>query len=279
MEAMTSPVPGGRTTDAADAVAAPRPAVSTKRAGARPLIGVSARPRKPGEVSGWPDTHSSVMQHTYLDGVWRAGGMEAIIAPRALSDHEADDLVSRLDGLILVGGGDVDPALYGAEPHERVYGVDAASDGLEIALAKAAVRAELPLLAICRGMQVLNVALGGTLDQHLTGRPGLIDHGQPGAGKALHEVAVESGSLLAKTQGGATSIANCWSYHHQAVERVGEGLVVSARSSDGVIEAVEFADAGERGWMLAIQWHPERTAATDPAHQSLFDELIRQSSR
>ena len=111
------------------------------------------------------------------------------------------------------------PALYGAEPHDRVYGVDASSDSLELALTKAALRAQLPLLAICRGMQVLNVALGGTLDQHLTGRPGLIDHGQPGAGKALHEVVVESGSLLAKTQGGASSIADCWSYHHQAIDR------------------------------------------------------------
>ena len=246
---------------------------------ARPLIGVSARPRKPGDVSGWPDTHASVMQHTYLDGVWRAGGMEAIIAPRFLADDEADEMVSRLDGLVLVGGGDVDPALYGADPHERVYGVEAASDALEIALAKAAVRAELPLLAICRGMQILNVALGGTLDQHLTGRPGLIDHGQPGAGKALHEVEVESGSLLAKSQGGATSISNCWSYHHQAVDLLGDTLIVSGRSSDGVIEAVEFADGHDRGWMLATQWHPERTAATDPAHQSLFDELIRQSAR
>ncbi len=246
--------------------------------GNRPLIGVSARPRKAGEVSGWPDTQASVMQHTYLDAVWRAGGLEAIIAPRFLADDEADELVARLDGLVLVGGGDVDPALYGADPHEFVYGVDAASDALEIALAKAALRAELPLLAICRGMQVLNVALGGTLDQHLTGRPGLIDHGQPGAGKALHEVDVESGSLLAKTQGGATVIGKCWSYHHQAVDVLGEGLIVSGRSSDGVIEAVEFADAHDRGWMMAIQWHPERTAAGDPAHQSFFDELIRQSS-
>ena len=250
---------------------------ATKRT--RPLIGISARPRKPGEVSGWPDTHASVMQQTYLDGVWRGGGMEAIIAPRFVGDDEADEMVSRLDGLVLVGGGDVDPALYGAEPHDRVYGVDASSDSLELALTKAALRAQLPLLAICRGMQVLNVALGGTLDQHLTGRPGLIDHGQPGAGKALHEVVVESGSLLAKTQGGASSIADCWSYHHQAIDRVGAGLVVSGRSNDGVIEAVEFADASARGWMLAIQWHPERTAATDPAHQALFDELVRQSSR
>ena len=276
---MTSPVPGGGNDRSATFVAGPGDAASTRRPKARPLIGVSTRPRKPGEVSGWPDSHASVMQHSYLDGVWRAGGMEAMIAPRFVADDEADELVSRLDGLVLVGGGDVDPALYGAARHERVYGVDAASDALEIALAKAALRAELPLLAICRGMQVLNVALGGTLDQHLTGRPGLIDHGQPGAGRALHDVAIVPGSLLAKTQGGASSMANCWSYHHQAVDRVGEGLVVSARSPDGIVEAVEFADAGDRGWMLAIQWHPERTAATDPAHQSLFDELIRQSSR
>lgn len=273
---MSSPVPD----DGHPIAGASSPARTSGKARARrPLIGVSARPRKAGEVSGWPDTHASVMQHTYLDGVWRAGGMEAIIAPRIVGDDEADEIVSRLDGLVLVGGGDVDPELYGAERHERVYGVDAASDALEIALSRAAVRAELPLLAICRGMQVLNVALGGTLDQHLTGRPGLIDHGQPGAGKALHHVVVESGSLLSKTQGGASSIENCWSYHHQAVDLVGRDLIVSGRSADGVIEAIEFADGHDRGWMMAIQWHPERTAANDPAHQSLFDELIRQSSR
>jgi putative glutamine amidotransferase len=218
------------------------------------------------------------MQQTYLDALWRAGGMEAILAPRLMENGEAEELVDRLDGLILVGGGDVDPARYGADRHEHVYGVDATSDALELALVRAALAREIPVLAICRGMQVLNVALGGTLDQHLTGRPGLIGHGQPGTGPAIHDVVVEPGSLLSKCQGGATSIANCWSYHHQAIDTLGEGLAVSARSSDGVIEAVEFAEPERRAWTVAMQWHPERTARTDPAHQGFFDELVRQAS-
>ena len=245
---------------------------------ARPLIGVSSRPRQAGEVAGWPDTGAAVMQRTYLDALWRAGGLEAIVAPRLIGSGEATELVDRLDGLILVGGGDVDPARYRAERHEHVYGVDDTSDELELALVRAALRRGIPVLAICRGMQVLNVALGGTLDQHLTGRPGLQGHGQPGSGPAVHDVNVEAGSLLAKCQGGATSIGNCWSYHHQAIDELGEGLYVSARSDDGVIEAVEFASPDEHPWMLAIQWHPERTAATDSAHQAFFDELVRQAA-
>ena len=244
----------------------------------RPLIGVSSRPRRPGEVSGWPDTPSAVMQNTYLEALWRAGGLEAVLAPRMLTDDDAEAIVGRLDGLILVGGGDVDPALYGAARHEHVYGVFAESDALEMALARAAVKLNRPLLAICRGMQVLNVALGGTLDQHLTGRDGLIDHGQPGTGPAVHDVVVEPGSLLAKTLGGAATIERCWSYHHQAIVQLGDGLTVCARSSDGVIEAVEFDNAADRSWTLGIQWHPERTAATDVVHQNFFDELVRQAS-
>ncbi len=229
-------------------------------------------------MAGWPDTGAAVMQRTYLDALWRAGGMEAIIAPRLIEQGEATELVDRLDGLILVGGGDVDPARYRADRHEHVYGVDDTSDELELALVLAALDREVPILAICRGMQVLNVALGGTLDQHLTGRPGLQGHGQPGSGPAIHDVNVEAGTLLAKCQGGATMISDCWSYHHQALDQLGTGLHVSARSDDGVIEAVEFAGADQRAWMLAIQWHPERTASTDPAHQAFFDELVRQAA-
>lgn len=245
----------------------------------RPLIGLGSRLRMAGEVSGWPGTGAAVMQNTYLEALWRAGGLEAMFAPRLITDDEADAMVARIDGLILVGGGDVDPALYGAERHEHVYGVVAESDSLEMALANAAIRAGLPLLAICRGMQVLNVALGGTLDQHLTGRAELLNHGQPGTGFALHDVIVEPGSLLGKTQGGAAVIKNCWSYHHQALYEIADDLIVSGRSSDGVVEAVEFKAGSERPWMLGIQWHPERTAANEPVHQQFFDELVRQAAR
>ena len=119
----------------------------------RPLIGMSARPRNAGEVSGWPETDAAVMQRTYLNAVWRAGGIEALFAPRMVSDADADAMVARVDGLVLVGGGDVDPALYGAEPHEHVYGVFAESDSLELALARAAVKSAFrfsPFVGACR---------------------------------------------------------------------------------------------------------------------------------
>lgn len=240
----------------------------------RPLIAVSGRPRKPGQVSQWPSTHAAVMQMTYLEALWRAGGDEAILAPRSITDAEAEHLLSRVDGLILVGGGDMDPTHFGQDQHPEVYGIEPHSDALELALVRAAMRTGTPTLAICRGLQVLNVALGGTLHQHITGQPGFGEHGDPRLGHAEHPVEVEAGTLLAKAIGGAARIDRCWSYHHQAIDLLGEGLMVSGRSSDGAIEAVELADGDQHPWMVAIQWHPERTAHEDPHQQSLFDGLV-----
>lgn len=242
----------------------------------RPLIAISARPRLAGEVAGWPNTPATVVQNLYLEALWRAGGDEAVVAPRLMTEADAVAYLSRFDGLILVGGGDVDPARFGQDRHPKTYGVFEASDSLEIALAKAALELRIPSLFICRGMQILNVALGGTLLQHIPEDASYGDHGQPGHGNALHAVDVVPGSLLAKTQGGRDRIADCWSYHHQAVDQLGQGLTVSARSSDGAIEGVELNDPGQ--WAVAIQWHPERTAASDPAQQALFDELVRQAA-
>lgn len=204
--------------------------------------------------------------------------MESIVAPRLMTPDEANDYVARIDGLVLVGGGDVDPARYAAERHPRTYGVYEESDALEIALVNAAVEQGVPTLAICRGMQVLNVARGGTLVQHITREPGYGKHGQPGEGHAEHSVEIEPGTLLAKTQGGASTIETCWSYHHQILDVLGDGIVVSARSSDGVIEAVELAPSIAKGWLVGIQWHPERTAHQDSAQQALFDALVEQAA-
>jgi putative glutamine amidotransferase len=241
---------------------------------ARPLVAVSSRPRRPGEVSSWPATHAAVVQRTYLEGLWRAGADECVVAPRQVDDDWARSLLGRVDGLVLVGGGDVDPAHFGEDAHPQVYGVEPESDALELALARAALDLGVPMFAICRGMQVLNVAMGGTLDQHITGRDGLSNHGDPRQGHAEHPVDVEPGSLLAKALGGEARMDRAWSFHHQAIGRVADGLVVTARTDDGVIEAVEFADAPDRAWMLAIQWHPERLAGEDAQNQALFDEFV-----
>ena len=238
----------------------------------RPLIALSTRPLAPGALARWPDVSAAAVPASYVESVWRAGGMESMVFPRPMTDAEADEYLARMDGLVLVGGGDVDPALYGEAPIPQVYGVDAASDGLELALVRAAVRRGLPTLCICRGMQILNVALGGTLEQHITVREDLLNHGRPSVGRALHAVDVEPASLLAKTQGGATRIEACDSFHHQAVGRLGAGLTVTARAEDGLVEAIELTDP--KGWLVAVQWHPERTAEADPAQQALFNALI-----
>ncbi len=244
----------------------------------RPLIAISSRPRRPGEVSQWPETAAAVMQRTYLESIWRAGGMEAMIAPRQTTVDDMRAYLSRVDGLVLVGGSDVDPARFGQEQEPEVYGVDDDCDSLETSLVHAAIELGVPTLAICRGMQVLNVALGGTLVQHITRQPGYQEHGDPREGFSLHSVEVEPASLLSKCQGGETTIESCWSFHHQVIDRLADGLVVSARSNDGAIEAVELKDADSRPWLVAIQWHPERTSHRDPAQQTLFNELIRQAS-
>jgi putative glutamine amidotransferase len=178
------------------------------------------------------------------------------------------------DGLVLVGGGDVDPARYGGTGSADVYGVEPDRDELEIALLHAAERAEMPVLAICRGMQVLNVAYGGTLHRHLPDLPGLLEHGVPIENtQTIHDVEVEPGSALQAATGEA--ILRCSSHHHQGVDRVGEGFVVSGRSSDGLVEAIERPPKGSvLGWMLGVEWHPEDTAAEDPAQQELFDGFV-----
>ncbi len=244
----------------------------------RPLIAISSRPRRPGDVRGWPTTEAAAVQYTYLESLWRAGCDEAIVAPRIRSVAEARAYLSRIDGLVLVGGGDMDPALFGQERHPNVYDVEPHSDALELALAKAAFEMGKPFLAICRGMQVLNVALGGTLHQHITREPGFAEHGDPAEGKAMHAVHIDAGSLLSKAIGGESVIEECWSFHHQAIDELAPGLLVSARTSDGAIEGVERADVME-GWLIGVQWHPERTSHRDPAQQALFNELAVQASQ
>jgi putative glutamine amidotransferase len=240
-----------------------------------PLIAVSSRSRAAGEVQNF-STNSAVVQCTYLEALWRAGAVEAVVAPREITLDVAAAIVARVDGLLLVGGGDVDPARYGSKPHERLYGVNAHSDSLELALVDAAWRARLPVLAICRGAQVVNVARGGTLHQHITDRAGWIDHGRPGQGGSEHDVTVVSGSLLHATQPGRGTgdlvIERCSCTHHQAIDVLGDGLVATAHAADGCVEAVERADG--LAWLVAPQWHPERTADTNPAQQLLFDAFV-----
>ncbi|MDA8357950.1 MAG: gamma-glutamyl-gamma-aminobutyrate hydrolase family protein [Actinomycetota bacterium] len=195
---------------------------------------------------------------TYVELVASSGAHPVLLPPAGSAE-----VVGRLDALVLIGGGDVDPAAYGRPAHPATSGVDPARDAWELALLAAALDADLPLLAVCRGHQLLNVALGGTLVQHL---PDVVGHDghQPGPGRfAPVEVVAEPGSRVAEALGPRLTVACS---HHQAVDTLGEGLAVSARSTDGVIEAVELTG---RRFAVGVQWHPEETG-----DRRLVDALV-----
>lgn len=200
----------------------------------------------------------------YLDALDRAGAVGVVLAPGIGS---APDVLARCDGLLLTGGEDLDPGLYGEAPVAQTYGFDGAVDAWEMALYRAAAGAGVPVLAVCRGMQLVNVAHGGSLVQHMTG------HGLPTEGGSTPvPAAVEPGSHLAAALGGELApVGRC--SHHQAVATVGEGLVVVARAADGTVEGLEpDGDA----WVVAVQWHPEESAATDEVQQTLFDSFVQE---
>lgn len=235
-----------------------------------PRIGLTARRHGAGEPN--PLVDNVALQATYPDAIDRAGGLAVLLAPRELDEATADAVVASIDGLILTGGADVNPAMYGEERHESVRVVDDLQDAFESSLLRAALRSDVPILAVCRGLQVLNVTLGGSLRQHIVGEPGVGPHGIPfGGGGTPNEIQIRSGSLLAQVLDGTTAVGEC--HHHQAVGRVGDGLRVVAKTADGTIEALELEH--DDRWMIAVQWHPEDTAGHDPQQQRVFDELVR----
>jgi putative glutamine amidotransferase len=241
----------------------------------RPLIAVLAYHLGGDRVPRWPDGGYGVPA-PYLDSLRRSGARTAIVSPG--EPGRPDEVLEPYDGLLLVGGGDVEPARYGAEPDaEHNYGVETDRDAFEIALLLAAERLAMPALCICRGMQIMNVAYGGSLHQHLPPMEGLLEHGVPLEGtETLHAVTPEPDSFLAATT--KAGDLTCSSHHHQGVDWVGDRLRVTGRSPDGLVEALEL-DVGRsdtparQPWIVGVQWHPEETASIDPAQQSLFDAL------
>lgn len=198
----------------------------------------------------------------YFDAVVRAGGAPLMLPP--IEDLVADvgEVVHRIDAVVLHGGGDVDPRHYGQPATaEQLYGIVAEHDAVELAVVRAAIDADVPTLAICRGLQVLNVAMGGTLHQHI----GSEDHWF-----AYHPVEIDAGSRLAAALGDTTSSrSHC--VHHQAIDRVADGLTVVGRTSDGIVHAAEVQRAS---WIVGTQWHPEDSADVDPQQQLLFEALV-----
>jgi putative glutamine amidotransferase len=238
---------------------------------ARPLIAVPAYRLEPDRVARWPQGGYGVPA-PYLDALRRADARTAVLSPGEVA--EADDLLGPFDGLLLIGGGDVDPTRYGGELGAHDYAIDPERDAFEIALLHAAERAGMPSLCICRGAQVMNVAYGGTLHQHLPDVNGLLEHGVPlDDTTAMHDVETGEGTRLAAAIAAMPSPLHCSSHHHQGIAVVGGGVSISGRSRDGLAEAIE-RDSSDGGWMLGVQWHPEETAATDPAQQALFDTFV-----
>jgi putative glutamine amidotransferase len=232
---------------------------------------VAGRSLRPGRVAGWRDSAVGAPA-AYVHAVRRAGGQEAVLLPTELSAAEAASRLDRFNGLLLMGGGDVDPARYGEGRQPEIVGVNAVRDAFEIALVETAVEKGIPTLAICRGMQVFNVAFGGSLRQHLDDG-GLVRHREGDSGYVTHRVRIESPSKLAAAIG--VDVVKPASSHHQALARLGEGLRPVAWADDDLVEAVEADD----GWIVGVQWHPERTADHDPTQQRLFDELVAQAAR
>ena len=228
-----------------------------------PLIGLTTYHRN--------GDHKFDLPAEYVDAVRRGGGIPVLVPP---GESRWEDVLQRLDAVVLTGGGDVSPEAYGGSDHPTLYMVDHERDASELSLARRAVDAGLPTLGICRGTQVLNVALGGTLVEHLPDVVGEeVSHRAPPREPIHHAVAVEPGSRLADVVGRLEF--DCASWHHQSLKDVAPGLDVVAHAPDGTIEAVELVD---HPWLIAVQWHPELTAADDATQQRLFDALAAAAS-
>jgi putative glutamine amidotransferase len=243
-----------------------------------PLIGVTTSEVRRAERTqplpeGEPPQHEMALGMPYVRAIARAGGIPVVLPP--LPDAAVAGLLAPLAGVCLSGGPDLDPAAYGARPVPELGPIEPALDQFELAVARRAEALGLPILGICRGAQALNVAGGGTLHQHLPAvTDGSITHRQTSPGwTETHGVSVAPASRLAGILGTQTLGAN--SFHHQAVDRLGDGLHAVAWAPDGTIEAIE--GEGER-FVLGVQWHAETLDQPEGPHVRLFEALVRAAS-
>jgi putative glutamine amidotransferase len=238
----------------------------------RPLIGVTTSEVRAAEritptPEGEPRDREMALGLTYLKGLEAAGALPLVMPP--LHEDAIEPLLDRLDGICLSGGPDLDPEAYGARPHPELGPTEPDLDRFELAVARRADAREMPILAICRGTQALNIVRGGALHQHLPEISEEISHRQQTPGdQASHPVEIEPGSRLAAALEGTEIDVN--SFHHQAIDRLGEGLVVSARAPDGTVEAVEDPS---RPFLIGVQWHAE-TLVHRPYEAALFRHFV-----
>ncbi len=203
----------------------------------------------------------------YIDAVRRAGGVPLLIAP---GESRVEAILDVIDALVLSGGGDIDPSRYEGKRHETNYSIDQERDTLELELARRVIDSSIPTLGICRGAQILNVVQGGKLIEHIPDEVGVkVLHRAPPREPVTHGVKLKPGSRLAKILGRDQFDATSW--HHQALRGAAAGFDAVAHAPDGTIEAIEMPS---HPWMIAVQWHPELSAASDPLQQKLFDALV-----
>ena len=233
----------------------------------QPVIGITTGGRSEAYIKS---RHYDAFYSTpapYVDAVRRAGGIPFLIPP----GDDWNAVLPLLDGIIITGGTDIDPAEYAGDAHNpNLLPADRERDRSELDLARRLLREKAhPTLCICRGMQVLNVAAGGTLYEHIPDIRSTDIHRSAEGIWAMQDVSVDADSLLAEVMG--TTELHTTSGHHQAVKDIGRGLRVVGMAADGIIEALETDD---HPWLLAVQWHPEVTADADPTQQALFDALV-----
>jgi putative glutamine amidotransferase len=245
-----------------------------------PVIGITATLRKDVDrVAERPLGKFVRADLDYVEGVAEAGGVPVVLPP-VVGSRGAEALLDGMDGLLLSGGSDLDPVYYGEEPVPELGVTVPERDAFEMALLERALRRQIPILGICRGMQILNVALGGTLYQDL---PSQMDHmvllghrQQTPKWQPTHEVEVDGGSKVAEIMG--TDELKVNSYHHQAIKDLASGLTAVARSPDEVIEAVEWNDLSKR-WLVGVQWHVEAMRDAGPEHRRLFEAHVCAAER
>jgi putative glutamine amidotransferase len=236
----------------------------------RPVIGLTSYLEQ-AQTGVW-DLPASFLPKIYFEAVTDAGGIAVLLPPQPVDSEIAASIIQGLDGLILTGGKDVDPARYGQQAHPTTDVPRKDRDAFEDALVRAAIEQNVPFLGICRGAQVLNVVLGGTIIQHLPDVIGSTRYSAGGGTFTVNDVAVEHDTTLFLLLGGDESVA-VKSYHHQAIDTLADGLIVSGRSDDGVIQAVEMPSVD---FGVAVQWHPEEDAKQD---LRLFEGVVEAAAR
>jgi putative glutamine amidotransferase len=235
---------------------------------ARPLIGVCAAVEN-ATFGVWKDEPATLLPLAYARAIHGAGGMMAMLPPDRRATEDPSELLDRIDALVLGGGADIDAESQGVEAHPETVGTNPDRDNFEIALARGALERDIPLLGVCRGMQILNVACGGTLDQHIPDRLGHERHRPAPGSWAEHDVRIEPGSLAARAAG--TEQLTVKSHHHQGVDAIPDSLSASAWATDD--ESVEAIESVNGEFVLGVLWHPE-----EDAQDHVIPALIEQAT-